>query len=148
MRMKTLFALLLCICLFPFCAAPAEGEVTLIVGDQTFSASPDATELDLGDLKLPDSDEAYDALEAFIQQLPALTKLDMFSTDIPVKRVLYLGEKYSQIKFGWTILIPCTNRSAGAGPGSQQHDRRHVLPELLPEPAGADYFIQHFPERH
>ena len=109
MRMKTLFALLLCICLFPFCAAPAEGEVTLTVGDQTFSASPDATELDLGDLKLPDSDEAYDALEAFIQQLPALTKLDMFSTDIPVKRVLYLGEKYSQIKFGWTILIPCTN---------------------------------------
>ena len=63
MRMKTLFALLLCVCLFPFCAAPAEGEVTLTVGDQTFSASPDATELDLGDLKLPDSDEAYDALE-------------------------------------------------------------------------------------
>ena len=38
MRMKTLFALLICVCLFPFCAAPAEGEVTLTVGDQTFSA--------------------------------------------------------------------------------------------------------------
>ena len=109
MRIKILFALLLCTLLLPFFSARAEGEVTLTVGDQTFSASPDAAELDLGDLKLPDKDEAYEALEAFIQQIPALSKLDMFSTDIPVKRVLYLGEKYPQIKFGWTILIPCTN---------------------------------------
>ena len=29
------------------------------------------------------------------QQLPNLTKFDMFSTDIPVRRVLYLGEKSS-----------------------------------------------------
>ena len=109
MKTLKLLALLLCLCLFPACVSSAEGEVTLTIGDQTFSAPANATELDLGDLKLPDTNEAYAALEKFIQQLPSLTKLDMFSTDIPVKRVLYLGEKYSQIKFGWTILIPCKN---------------------------------------
>ena len=109
MKFRNLFVLLLCVCLFPLCAAAAEGNVTLTVGDQTFSVSADAAEIDLGEMKLPDTDEAYAALEAFIQQLPSLTKLDMFSTDIPVNRVLYLGEKYPQIKFGWTILIPCRN---------------------------------------
>ncbi len=109
MTIKRLFALLLCACLLPLCAASAEGKVSLNVGGQTFSASPDATELDLGSLKLSDTDEAYAALEEFLQQLPSLTKLDMFSTDITVDRVLYLGDKYPQIKFGWTILIPCTN---------------------------------------
>ena len=109
MRFRNLPALLLCLCLLPFCAAAAEGDVTLTVGDQVISVSPDTAEVDLGALKLPDKDEAYAALEDFIQQLPSLTKLDMFSTDIPVKRVLYLGEKYPQIKFGWTILIPCRN---------------------------------------
>jgi len=107
--MKKIFALLLCICLFPLCAGAQENEVTLTVGDQTFSAPADAAEIDLGDLALPDTDEAYEALEAFLQQLPGLTRVDMFSTDIPVNRVLYLGEKYAQIKFGWTILIPCRN---------------------------------------
>ena len=109
MKFRNLLILLLCICLLPLCHAAAEETVTLTVSGQTFTASADAAELDLGDMKLPDKDEAYAALEDFIQQLPSLTKLDMFSTDIPVNRVLYLGEKYPQIKFGWTILIPCTN---------------------------------------
>ena len=99
MRLRKLFALMLCICLLPLCAAAAEdGTVTLTVGGRTFSASPDATELDLGDLALPDTDEAYAALEEFLRQLPLLTRLDMFSTDIPVNRVLYLGEKYARIR--------------------------------------------------
>ena len=89
---------------------PAHGEgITLTVNDQIFSVSPDATEIDLGEMKLPDTDEAYAALEEFLQQLPSLSRLDMFATDIPVNRVLYLGEKYPQIRFGWTILIPCRN---------------------------------------
>ena len=109
MSFRKLFALLCCICLLPLCAASAEGKVTLSVDGQKFSVSADATEVDLGDMVLPDKDEAYAALEKFIRKLPSLTKLDMFSTDIPVNRVLYLGEKYPQIKFGWTILIPCRN---------------------------------------
>ena len=110
MKIKKLFIVLLCICLLPICAVSAEeDEITLSVAGWHVSAAPDATEVDLGVMALPDKDEAYEALEAFIQQLPSLEKLDMFSTDIPVNRVLYLGEKYPQIKFGWTILIPCTN---------------------------------------
>ena len=109
MKIRSLFALLLCLCMVPFCAPAEENTVTLTVGDQSFSAPADATEIDLGEMVLPDTDEAYAALEAFIQQLPALTRLDMFSTDITVDRVLYLGEKYNRIRFGWTILIPCKN---------------------------------------
>ena len=109
MNLKSLVSLLLCFCLVLACGAALGEEISLSVGSQTFSASPDAVELDLGELKLPDTDEAYAALEAFLQQLPSLTRLDMFATDIPVDRVLYLGEKYPQIRFGWTILIPCKN---------------------------------------
>ncbi len=106
---RKLFALLCCFCLLPLFASSAEGKVTLSVGGQKLSVSADATEVDLGKMALPDKDEAYAALEKFIKKLPSLTKLDMFSTDIPVDRVLYLGKKYPQIKFGWTILIPCRN---------------------------------------
>lgn len=109
MNLKSLVSLLLCFCLVLACGAALGEEITLTVGSQTFSASADATEIDLGELKLPDTDEAYAALEGFLQQLPSLTRLDMFATDIPVDRVLYLGEKYPQIRFGWTILIPCKN---------------------------------------
>ena len=109
MKTKVLIPILLCACLL-LCGISALGEtVTLSVDGQTFTASSDAAEIDLGDLILPDTDDAYTALENFIQQLPSLTRLDMFSTDIPVNRVLYLGEKYDRIKFGWTILIPCKN---------------------------------------
>lgn len=109
MTIRKLLALVLCACLLPVCASAAGEVVTLKIGDQVFSASTDATELDLGEMKLPDTDAAYAALEDFLQQLPSLTRLDMFATDIPVERVLYLGEKYSQIRFGWTIFIPCRN---------------------------------------
>ena len=110
MKLRKLFALVLCICLLPLCASAAgEGAVTLTVGGQTFSASPDATELDLGDMALPDTDEAYAALEEFLQQLPLLTRLDMFSTDITQKRLEALADQFPQITFGWTILIPCRN---------------------------------------
>ena len=108
MKIKKLFAFLLCVCLLPVCAASAEDEITLSVAGWHVSAAPDATEVDLGVMALPDNDEAYEALEAFIQQLPSLEKLDMFSTDIPVNRVLYLGNPE---------ILP---GSAGAGPGSQQ----------------------------
>ena len=107
MKCKTLFLLLLC-CLLLFSVSQAE-EAVLTIGEQTFSAPTDTAELDLGEMILPDTDEAYAALEDFLQQFPALTRFDMFSTDITVDRVLYLGEKYPQIRFGWTILIPCRN---------------------------------------
>ena len=109
MKIRKLLAILLCLCLLPATVSAKKSKVTLKIGKEKFSASTDATELDLGKMILPDTDEAYAALEKFLQQLPNLTKFDMFSTDIPVKRVLYLGEKYPQIQFGWTILIPCRN---------------------------------------
>ena len=125
MSMKALFSLLLCACLLLSCGAALGEEVTLSVRDQSFSASSDAVEIDLGEMKLPDTDEAYEALEEFIRQMPSLTRLDMFSTDIPVNRVLYLGEKYPQIRFGWTILIPCKNTERKDRPPEViEHDGR------------------------
>ena len=66
MNLKSLVSLLLCFCLVLACGAALGEEITLTVGSQTFSASADATEIDLGELKLPDTDEAYAALEGFL----------------------------------------------------------------------------------
>ena len=57
MTIRKLLALVLCACLLPVCASAAGEEVTLKIGDQVFSASPDATELDLGEMKLPDTED-------------------------------------------------------------------------------------------
>ena len=45
MNLKSLVSLLLCFCLVLACGAALGEEITLSVGSQTFSASPDAVEL-------------------------------------------------------------------------------------------------------
>ena len=110
MKTRKLLAVLLCVCLFPVFSLAESGDVSLSVGGYTYCTAPaDATEIDLGETVLPMTEDGVSALEAFLQQLPSLTRFDMFATDITVPMVLYLGEKYPQIKFGWTILIPCEN---------------------------------------
>ena len=107
--MKTRFLFLFCLLFLLICCSAYADEVTLTFGKQAFSASSDATEIDLGEMSLPNKDEAYEALEDFLLQIPGLTKVDMFSTDITQARLESLAEKFPQIHFGWTILIPCKN---------------------------------------
>ena len=65
------------------------------------SYSPDAEYIDLGDTKVKD----WDKFCAFLDQMPALTQVDMFSTKIERKYIDMLAERYPQITFGWTMVI-------------------------------------------
>ena len=109
MKLKLIPAFLLCLCAMLLCSSALGEDVTLSVGGQVFSASADAAEIDLGEMSLPDTDDAYAALDAFLRKLPNLTHVDMFSTDIPQNRLEALAESFPQIEFGWTIYIPCRN---------------------------------------
>ena len=109
MKLKTVPAVLLCLCALLFCAAALGDDVTLTVGEQSFTAPSDAKEIDLGETSLPDTDEAYAALDAFLRGLPDVARVDMFSTDIPQNRLEALAESFPQIEFGWTMYIPCKN---------------------------------------
>ena len=99
-----LLAGMLAICSVAYCE-----DVSLVAGGKTFTCSADATEIDLGDVSIPDTNEAYSALTDFLLRLPNVTKVDMFSTDIRQARLETLARQFPQIKFGWTILIPCRN---------------------------------------
>ena len=110
MRKMLMWALLLCaVMMAPFSAAMGE-EAMLTVKSGSFSAPLNATAIDLGDVSIQDNDVEYAALDAFLSQLPDLTRVDMFATDIPQNRLEALAEKYPQIEFGWTIYIPCRNQ--------------------------------------
>jgi len=109
--MKKLVAALMLLLVFLVFGAVAHGEdVSLTVGGQTFVCDAGAAEIDLGDVAVPDTDEDYSALVEFLHRLPNLSKVDMFSTDIPVARLDPLAEEFPGVKFGWTIIIPCKNK--------------------------------------
>ena len=109
MKLKMIPALLLCLCATLLFSVALGENVTLSVDDQVFTAPSDAVEIDLGEMSLPDTDEAYAALDSFLRRLPNVKHVDMFSTDIPQNRLEALAESFPQIEFGWTIYIPCKN---------------------------------------
>ena len=109
MRDRLITALMLLTGILLIFGAALGEDVTLAVGGQTFTCAADATQIDLGDVTIPDTDEDYATLRAFLDKLPDLTKVDMFSTDISPERLLALAPEYPQIKFGCTIIIPCRN---------------------------------------
>ena len=107
--MKKAAAILLAVCLLAACAA-AHGEgVSLTLKGKTFTCAADAAEIDLGDVAVPDTDADYAALADFLRRLPGLKKVDMFSTEIRQNRLEALAAEFPQIRFGWTIVIPCKN---------------------------------------
>ena len=111
MRKRLITALALLLGILGLCAAAHGEEVSLTVGDRTFTCAADAAEIDLGDLAVPDRDDSYRALTEFLHSIPSLTKVDMFSTEIPQARVEALAAEFPQIRFGWTIVIPCKNKN-------------------------------------
>lgn len=93
---------------------PEPGEaaqVTLTIGRKTLIVPATAEEIDLGNLKLANTDADYAALTAFLDQLPALKRVDMFETEIRRQRLEPLAERYPQITFGWTMIVPCVNQA-------------------------------------
>ena len=88
-----LLAGMLAICSVAYCE-----DVSLVAGGKTFTCSADATEIDLGDVSIPDTNEAYSALTDFLLRLPNVTKVDMFSTDIRQARLETLARRYTDRK--------------------------------------------------
>ncbi len=111
MRKRLITALALLLAVLAACAAAHAAEASLTVDGKTFTCDGSATEIDLGDVALPNTGEAYSALAAFLRSMPALAKVDMFATEIPQARVEALAAEFPQIRFGWTIVIPCKNKN-------------------------------------
>ena len=111
MGKRLITALLLLLGILALCAAAHGEDAVLTVGGKTFTCPADATEIDLGDVAVPDTDGDYRTLAEFLHRVPGLTKVDMFSTQIPQARLEALAEDFPQIRFGWTIVIPCKNKN-------------------------------------
>ena len=63
------------------------------------TVSADAEYIDLGKLKV----ERFDDFAAFLQKLPELKKVDMYTTHMFTKQARRLSEQFPQIEFGWTV---------------------------------------------
>ena len=93
--------------LFP---AMAEKEYVTYTNEWgSFRADKDAEAIDLGTLRIPNTDGDYQAFESFLAQLPNVKKVDMFATEIRRVRIEELAKRFPQIEFGWTMILPCSN---------------------------------------
>lgn len=100
-KLLMLLALLLC-CL---CLTALAEEVPMITyGTASFPA--DSVSIDMGDVKVKD----YTAFCQFLDQFPALTHVDMFSTKIKKPQLEMLAERYPNVTWGWTITFDCCNK--------------------------------------
>lgn len=105
---KTLFLCALLLCLLSAARAFCE-DVTFRNHNGAVTVDQYAEYVDLGDVKVANSDEDYNALIKFLRQLPNVKKVDMFSTEIRRARIDQLAGSFPEIEFGWTMIIPCTN---------------------------------------
>ncbi len=85
------------------CAASAD---TVTMGNVSVDST--AAQVDFGSQRV----ENLQQLERFLDQLPNLTKCDMYTTNMTRAWAAELSEKYPQVEFGWTFRIPCTKNGA------------------------------------
>jgi hypothetical protein len=78
--------------------------------------------------------ENLQQLERFLDQLPNLTKCDMYTTNMTRAWAAELSEKYPQVEFGWTFRIPCTKKRRGFHPHHPHRRDRLFHPAQQPEP--------------
>ncbi|MBR4540476.1 MAG: leucine-rich repeat domain-containing protein [Clostridia bacterium] len=105
---KLLFLCALLLCLLWAACALAEN-VTFRNYYGTVTVDKNAEYVDLGSVKVPNSDEDFRALYTFLDQLPKVKKVVMFSTDIRRARIDEMASRYPDIEFGWSMIIPCHN---------------------------------------
>lgn len=91
------------------CASADPANITFSLEGKDLTVPSDAESIDLQDLVLPDSDEAYALFAGFLEQLPALKHVDMFETEIYRDKISMLSERFPDIEFGWTMIVPCKN---------------------------------------
>jgi hypothetical protein len=98
--------------LFLFCLLIIEtamaGTITAAIAEEaktvayhTISARTTDTFLDLGNYQVTDLEEFI----AFIDQMPALKKVDMYESTLNASQLETLSQRYPNILFGWTLTI-------------------------------------------
>ena len=93
--MKKLFPLLLLLMMLAPAALAEQGTVSFL----EVTVPTDCTYVDLGAKAVRD----LDALEAFLDQLPQVTQVDMYATKMKRDDCDRLAQRYPQITFGWTL---------------------------------------------
>ncbi len=97
---KTGWAILICLLLAVLMvSAVAENGTDAVFEGMAYPT--DAEYIDLGETKVQD----YDALVAFLDQMPNLKRLDMWETEIPAEQCHRLAERYPRIQWGWTMVL-------------------------------------------
>ena len=96
--MKKLFPVLLLVLLALAPSALAEQQTVTFL-DVTVPV--DCTYVDFGDKAVRD----LDALEAFLDQLPQVTQVDMYASQMRLEACDRLAQRYPQISFGWTLFF-------------------------------------------
>lgn len=82
---------------------PVLAEETETVSFGKLKVPADAESIDLG--KVAVSGSGYEAFYEFLEKLPNLKHVDMYSTRIPRKRIEQLAEKFPDVEFGWTMAV-------------------------------------------
>ena len=101
MKMKKTWLLLAVLLLSLLPAAFAEDAPTVTFKRLTVPA--DAESIDLGKVVV-DYDE-FDRFYAFLDKLPNLKKVDMFSTEVTRRNIQALAARFPNIEFGWTMFM-------------------------------------------
>ena len=81
------------------CAARAEGTASF----RDVTVFLDTDYVDMGDTVVAKNDSG--AFYAFLDQLPNLTKVDMFATQVKADRIGEMTARYPNVTFGWTMTV-------------------------------------------
>lgn len=100
---RTLIHILVSLLILTGVAFAEDTSVQTVIFKKKLKVPVNSTEIDLGKITVSpdDTKEFY----AFLEQLPDLKKVDMFSTKMPRYRIEKLAERFPDIEFGWTMSI-------------------------------------------
>ena len=85
--------------LFLFFIISAKAEISF----STLSFPEDSTYIDLADTVITD----FDSFEAFLDQFPSLSRVDMWETPMTRNLCDRLASRYPAVRWGWTMMIKC-----------------------------------------
>ena len=100
-RKGTIRIILVCLLLTAALIFPASAETAAEAVFEGKAYPKNAEYIDLGDTVVRD----FDALEAFLDQMPALKQVDMWETQIQAEDCDRLAARYPDMKWGWTMVL-------------------------------------------
>ena len=99
--MKQILPAILLILTLLITLALADEPVSTVTYKGQFTCNADAEYIDLGKVRITEMNDFVN----FLQKLPSLKKVDMFSTNMYTKDIDLLAAAFPDIEFGWTMRI-------------------------------------------